>query len=79
MIPATLTHRNILSNIDAIGQVYQLTPKDVLVGEADFRYPDKVDLPGYQPTSRGNMVQIRRQPSSSSRRAAQSSSPATAC
>jgi acetolactate synthase I/II/III large subunit len=42
------------------GAVLVDIPKDVLVGEADFRYPDKVDLPGYNPTSRGNMVQIRK-------------------
>jgi acyl-[acyl-carrier-protein]-phospholipid O-acyltransferase/long-chain-fatty-acid--[acyl-carrier-protein] ligase len=31
-----LTHRNILANIDAIGQVYQLSRKDVLVGVLPF-------------------------------------------
>jgi acetolactate synthase-1/2/3 large subunit len=42
------------------GAVLVDIPKDVLVGEAEFRYPDRVDLPGYNPTSRGNMVQIRK-------------------
>jgi len=31
-----LTHRNILANIDAIGQVYELSTKDVLVGVLPF-------------------------------------------
>jgi acyl-[acyl-carrier-protein]-phospholipid O-acyltransferase/long-chain-fatty-acid--[acyl-carrier-protein] ligase len=31
-----LSHRNILSNIDAIGQVYHLTSRDVLVGVLPF-------------------------------------------
>jgi acyl-[acyl-carrier-protein]-phospholipid O-acyltransferase/long-chain-fatty-acid--[acyl-carrier-protein] ligase len=31
-----LTHRNILSNVDAIGQVYQVTPDDVMLGVLPF-------------------------------------------
>jgi acyl-[acyl-carrier-protein]-phospholipid O-acyltransferase/long-chain-fatty-acid--[acyl-carrier-protein] ligase len=31
-----LTHRNILANVDAIGQVYQLTEEDVLLGVLPF-------------------------------------------
>jgi acyl-[acyl-carrier-protein]-phospholipid O-acyltransferase/long-chain-fatty-acid--[acyl-carrier-protein] ligase len=31
-----LSHRNILTNIDSIGQVYQLTPEDVLLGVLPF-------------------------------------------
>jgi acyl-[acyl-carrier-protein]-phospholipid O-acyltransferase / long-chain-fatty-acid--[acyl-carrier-protein] ligase len=31
-----LTHRNILANVDAIGQVYQLTPDDVMLGVLPF-------------------------------------------
>jgi acyl-[acyl-carrier-protein]-phospholipid O-acyltransferase/long-chain-fatty-acid--[acyl-carrier-protein] ligase len=31
-----LTHRNILANIDAVGQIYQLTGDDVLVGVLPF-------------------------------------------
>jgi acetolactate synthase I/II/III large subunit len=42
------------------GAVLVDIPKDVLVGEADFHYPERVELPGYNPTSRGNMVQIRK-------------------
>jgi acetolactate synthase I/II/III large subunit len=42
------------------GPVHIDIPKDILLGEADFRYPDKVDLPGFQPSLDGNMVQIRK-------------------
>jgi acyl-[acyl-carrier-protein]-phospholipid O-acyltransferase/long-chain-fatty-acid--[acyl-carrier-protein] ligase len=31
-----LTHRNILANVDAIGQVYELVPRDVLLGILPF-------------------------------------------
>jgi acyl-[acyl-carrier-protein]-phospholipid O-acyltransferase / long-chain-fatty-acid--[acyl-carrier-protein] ligase len=31
-----LSHRNILANVDAIGQVFQLTPDDVMVGVLPF-------------------------------------------
>jgi acyl-[acyl-carrier-protein]-phospholipid O-acyltransferase/long-chain-fatty-acid--[acyl-carrier-protein] ligase len=31
-----LTHRNILANVDAIGQVYELTPDDVMIGVLPF-------------------------------------------
>ena len=33
-------------------------PKDVTVAEIDYVYPERVDIPGYKPTYRGNMRQI---------------------
>lgn len=33
--------------------------KDAQVHELDFKYPDKVDLPGYKPTSKGHPRQIK--------------------
>ncbi len=35
-------------------------PRDVQQEEAEFAYPDKVDLPGYKFVSRGHSVQIKR-------------------
>ena len=35
-------------------------PKDVFTEEAEFVYPDKVDLPGYKPTLDGHPNQIRK-------------------
>jgi len=34
-------------------------PVDVLKAKADFIYPEKVNLPGYQPTYEGNYMQIK--------------------
>jgi acetolactate synthase-1/2/3 large subunit len=33
-------------------------PKDVLINEADWHWPDKVNMPGYKPTTKGNQRQI---------------------
>ena len=42
------------------GAVLVDVPKDVLTNEGEFHYPDRVDMPGYNPNLRGNMVQIRK-------------------
>jgi acetolactate synthase I/II/III large subunit len=34
-------------------------PKDVLNATVEFRYPDKLDLPGYKPTTRGHGKMVR--------------------
>ena len=35
-------------------------PRDVFIDEAEFHYPDKVDLPGYKPTLQGHPTQIKK-------------------
>jgi acetolactate synthase-1/2/3 large subunit len=40
------------------GPVLVDLPKDVLVNETTWRWPDRVDLPGYRPTTKGNMRQV---------------------
>ncbi len=35
-------------------------PKDVFIEQAEFHYPNKVDLPGYKPTLQGNSFQIKK-------------------
>ncbi len=35
-------------------------PKDITVQEIDFYYPDKVELRGYKPTYKGNLLQIKK-------------------
>ena len=35
-------------------------PRDVLVDEVEFRYPDAVDLPDYKPTFKGHPTQIKK-------------------
>jgi acetolactate synthase I/II/III large subunit len=41
------------------GPVLVDIPKDVLVNEATWRWPERVDLPCYRPTTKGNARQIR--------------------
>jgi len=42
------------------GPVLIDVPSDVLVEEAEFRYPDKISLTGYKPTLRGHPAQVKR-------------------
>jgi len=35
-------------------------PRDVFIEEAEFRYPDKVNLRGYKPTLQGHPVQVKK-------------------
>jgi acetolactate synthase-1/2/3 large subunit len=42
------------------GPVLLDIPRDVFVEEADFHYPDEVDLPGYAPTFHGHPAQIKK-------------------
>jgi acetolactate synthase-1/2/3 large subunit len=35
-------------------------PKDVFIEEAEFHYPEKVDLPGYKPVLQGHPAQIKK-------------------
>ena len=40
------------------GPVLVDLPKDVLVNETTWKWPDSVNLPGYKPTTKGNLRQI---------------------
>jgi acetolactate synthase I/II/III large subunit len=40
------------------GPVLVDLPKDILLGETTWKWPDHVDLPGYKPTTKGNQRQI---------------------
>ena len=42
------------------GPVVVDLPKDVLQAFADFKYPKKVDLPGYRPTVEAHAGQIKK-------------------
>jgi len=35
-------------------------PKDIMAQKAEFKYPSKVDLPGYSPTVKGHIGQIKK-------------------
>src|ERR671931_624795 len=41
------------------GPVLVDLPKDVLISETTWNWPESVDLPGYKPTTRGNDRQVR--------------------
>ncbi len=42
------------------GPVVVSLPKDILTSRMDFEYPEKVNLPGYNPTYEGHPIQCRR-------------------
>ncbi len=42
------------------GPVLIDVPRDVLVDEVEFCYPDEVNLPGYKPTYKGHPMQIKK-------------------
>jgi acetolactate synthase-1/2/3 large subunit len=42
------------------GPVLVDIPKDILTAEIDFEYPEKVSIPGYNPTVKGHMGQIKK-------------------
>jgi acetolactate synthase-1/2/3 large subunit len=42
------------------GPVLVDIPSNILTDQAEFEYPDKVYLPGYNPTYKGNKMQIKR-------------------
>ncbi|MFA6789774.1 MAG: thiamine pyrophosphate-binding protein, partial [Arcobacteraceae bacterium] len=42
------------------GPVHIDIPKDVTINEADFEYPNEVDLPTYKPTTKGNKKQLKK-------------------
>lgn len=49
-----------LANTGRPGPVLVDIPRDVFVDQTEFIYPDKVDLPGYDPTLHGHPLQIRK-------------------
>ncbi len=42
------------------GPVVISLPKDILTSKMEFNYPDKINLPGYNPTYEGHPIQCRR-------------------
>ncbi len=42
------------------GPVVVSLPKDILTAKAEFSYPEKIDLPGYNPTYEGHPMQCKR-------------------
>jgi acetolactate synthase I/II/III large subunit len=59
-LPMVMKEAFFLARTGRPGPILVDVPKDVLLAETNFSYPKKVDLPGYNPTLRGNVGQIKR-------------------
>ena len=59
-LPRTIKEAFYIATTGRPGPVLIDIPRDVLAEEAEYDYPDTVDIPGYKPTVRGNVPQIRR-------------------
>ena len=59
-IPRTIKEAFYIAGSGRPGPVLVDIPKDVLTEEAEFEYPDSVDLPGYRPNLKGHSSQIKR-------------------
>jgi len=58
-IPEAIAEAFHIATTGRPGPVLVDVPKDVLIDTAPFEYPDRVDLPGYKPTTKGNLRQVR--------------------
>ncbi len=58
-IPRAIREAFHIASTGRPGPVLVDLPKDVLIKEADFEWPEEVDLAGYKPTTKGNVKQVR--------------------
>ncbi|MEX1046107.1 MAG: acetolactate synthase large subunit [Actinomycetota bacterium] len=58
-IPSAIKEAFYIAETGRPGPVLVDIPKDVLQMEAEFHWPDSVDLPGYKPVTKGNPRQVR--------------------
>ena len=59
-IPRVIKEAFYIASTGRPGPVLVDIPKDVLQEEAEFVYPDEIDLPGYRPNMEGHGAQIKR-------------------
>jgi acetolactate synthase-1/2/3 large subunit len=59
-IPRVMKEAFYIASTGRPGPVLVDIPKDVQIEEAEFEYPESVDLPGYKPNLEGHASQIRR-------------------
>ncbi len=59
-IPRVIKEAFYLARTGRPGPVVVDLPKDVIQAYAEFRYPKRIDLPGYRPTTEAHTGQIRR-------------------
>ena len=60
LLAETIKEAFYLARTGRPGPVLIDLPKDVQTNQAEFNYPDKVDLPGYKPTLKGHPAQIKK-------------------
>ena len=58
-LAASIKEAFVIAETGRPGPVLVDIPKDVQLAEAEFKWPDHVDLPGYRPTTKGNLRQVR--------------------
>jgi acetolactate synthase I/II/III large subunit len=59
-LAATIKEAFYLARTGRPGPVLIDIPKDVFIEQAEFHYPNKVNLPGYNPTLQGHPAQIKK-------------------
>lgn len=59
-IPKAIKEAFHIANTGRPGPVLVDIPKDVLTEEAEFEYPESINIPGYKPTLEGHSKQIRK-------------------
>jgi acetolactate synthase-1/2/3 large subunit len=60
LLAETIKEAFYLARTGRPGPVLIDLPKDVQTNQAEFNYPDKVNLPGYKPTLKGHPAQIKK-------------------
>jgi len=60
LLAETIKEAFYLARTGRPGPVLIDLPKDVQTNQAEFKYPEKVDLPGYKPTLKGHPAQIKK-------------------
>ena len=58
LIPETVHEAFHIASTGRPGPVLIDLPKDVLLAQTEWSWPDRIDLPGYRPTTKGNQRQI---------------------
>ncbi len=60
MLAETIKEAFFLARTGRPGPILIDLPKDVQINQAEFSYPEKLNLPGYKPTLRGHPSQIKK-------------------
>ncbi len=58
-IPSVIREAFHIASTGRAGPVVVDVPKDMTIAEIKYEFPEKVSLPGYQPTYRGHVKQVR--------------------